>query len=95
MTKVLSDVEDTLIQFSMDRARDEAWRSAERFWSGPEAGGPAAIHAQDNRMLWMAGRPGVFLTTVIRIVRVGEVQDVTKVIDILASPTRSVAGTLA
>ncbi len=58
----------------------------------PEAGWPSAIDAQDNRMMRIAGRvrrPGVFLTTVTRIVRVGEVQSAAKVIDILASPPRT------
>ena len=83
---VLGDIEDELINFSMEHARDEAWRAATRFAALPEAEWPAAIAAQDEKMLKIARvvrRPGVLLGTATHVVRLGEVQDVARVVDIL------------
>ena len=84
---LLGSVDDTLVGFSMEKARDEAWRSATNFWSIPERDWPAAIERQDTRVMALARlvrHPGVVLGSVTRLVRLGEVQDITRVIDILA-----------
>lgn len=85
--RVLGSADDALVNFSMEAARDEAWRTAERFARAPEAEWPAAIAEQDRKMERFARvivHPGVLLATVTKVVRVGEVQDVARVIDILA-----------
>jgi hypothetical protein len=84
---VLGDVDDAMIRFSMNKARDEAWRNAERFWRLPESDWPSAIRTQDECLLPLAGlirRPGIKLATVTHIVRLGEVQNVSRVVDILS-----------
>ena len=84
--RLLGSVEDGLIEFSMTKAREEAWRSAGMFWSIPEADWPSAIDAQDNKMMRLARlvrSPGILAGMATRIVRAGEVQDVRRVIDIL------------
>jgi hypothetical protein len=86
-TGALGSVDDALIRFSMNKARDEAWQTAERFWNLPETEWPSAIRAQDVRMVPLAGlirQPGLLLGTVTRIVRLGEVQDVAKVVGLLS-----------
>jgi hypothetical protein len=85
---VLGNIDDELIKFSIQKARDEAWRSAERLWNAPEADWPSVIDTQDKRMMVIARlvrRPEFFLTAVMRIVRIGEVQNVSRVINILTS----------
>ena len=87
LDSLLGDLQDGLINFSMEHARDEAWRTAVRFWNLPEADWPAATREQDGRLLPIASRvrrPGLLLGTVTHIVRLGEVQDVGRVVDILA-----------
>jgi len=83
---VLGSTDDALIRFSMNRAREEAWRSAGRFWATPEADWPAAIAVQDRKVAVLGRlvrRPGILLGAVTKIVRLGEVQDVARVMDIL------------
>lgn len=85
--RFLGDVHDSLINFSMGHARDEAWRFAIRLANTPERDWPAAIHAQDGKVLRIARavrRPGFLLGAAIRVVRLGEVQDVRRVIDIVS-----------
>lgn len=82
----LGDINDELINFKMERARDEAWGAAVRFADTLESGWPAAIAAQDAKVLEVARvvrKPGLLLGTATHIVRLGEVQDVGRVIDIL------------
>jgi len=84
--RFLGDINDELINFKMERARDEAWGAATRLAATPEAGWPAAIAAQDDKVLAVARmvrNPGLLLGTATHIVRLGEVQDVGRVIDIL------------
>lgn len=87
LDSLLGDIQDGLINFSIEHARDEAWRTANRFAGLPEADWPAATRAQDDQVLPIARlvrRPGVLLGTVTHIVRLGEVQDVARVVDILS-----------
>ncbi len=84
---LLGSVDDALIGFSMEGARDEAWRTAATFWGAPESEWPPMIRRQDDKMLSLARlirQPGIVLGAVTRIVRLGEVRDIARVIDILA-----------
>lgn len=83
----LGSVDDALINFSMERARDEAWRSAVRLSRLPRSAWSQAIAGQDATTLRigeMVRSPGAFLEFVTKIVRVGEVSSVRRVIDILS-----------
>jgi len=87
LNRALGSVDDRLIEFSMERARDEAWRFACELSRLPGAAWPGAIAVQDDRMLRIAGRvrgPGIVAATVTRIVRLGEVQRVSEVVRILS-----------
>jgi hypothetical protein len=82
----LGSIEAAVIGFSMDKARNEAWESAERLWRTPDTEWPSAIREQDQKMMSVAKlvyRPGMLLGTVTHVVRLGEVQDVARVIDIV------------
>ena len=84
--RLLGSVDDALVQFSMTRARDQAWMTAKTFSGIPAAEWPAAIRAQDDRMMGIAqlvSNPGLLLSSVTHIVRLGEVQNPARVIDIL------------
>jgi len=87
LNRFLGSVDDALVGFSMDHARDEAWRAATRLRALPESEWPAAIRQQDDKVLPIARlvrRPGVLLSAATHAVRLGEVQDVARVIDILS-----------
>jgi hypothetical protein len=82
----LGRADDKIVNFSMERARDEAWRSATRLSRLPESEWPSAIDGQDRttrRIGEIVRSPGAYLGFVTKIVRVGEVSSVARVIDIL------------
>jgi len=84
--RLLGNVDDALVQFSMTRARDQAWMTAKTFSGVPEDEWPAAIRVHDDRVMGIAqfvSNPGLLLSAVTHIVRLGEVQDPASVIDIL------------
>jgi len=86
MNRFLGNIEDAIINFSMKKARDEAWRSTQTFWSLPETQWPEAVARQDKQTLivgTLVRHPGKFLSTVTGIVRVGEVSSPRRVIEIL------------
>jgi Family of unknown function (DUF5995) len=87
LNRFLGSVDDQLIRFSMDRARDEAWQLASRFSAMPDSDWPAATGVQDGRMLEIANlvrRPGPRFGIVAKIVRIGEVQGAGDVIGCLS-----------
>lgn len=94
MNRLLGSVDDQIVRFSMDRARDEAWRSAERFWDLRRADREAEMGRQDLRALGigrLVRHPGYLLGAVTRVVRVGEVRDVARVIGLLSGNGASVS----
>jgi hypothetical protein len=83
----LGSVDDAIVNFSMERARDEAWRSAVRLSRLPQSEWPRAIAGQDAatvRIGSIVRSPGAFLQFVTKLVRVGEVASVPRVIEILS-----------
>jgi hypothetical protein len=84
--RFLGGVDDKLINFSMARARDQAWRTAGRFSTLEESAWPRAVAGQDGiatRIAHIVRRPGIVSGGVITIVRVGEVRRPSGVIGIL------------
>lgn len=74
------------VEFSMDVARDEAWRFAERLdpLSEPEQG-PAVRH-KDGEVARLAGKirnPGLLVNLALLVVRLRETASVRRVIDVL------------
>jgi hypothetical protein len=87
MNRFLGSIDDAIINFSMERARDEAWQSATTFWALPESGWAQAEERQDVRALRVGKvvrNPGAYLSTITKIVRLGEVRSVGRIIDILS-----------
>ncbi len=87
MKRFLGNIDDAILNFSMKRARDEAWRSAQTFSSLPETLWPEAVARQDKQALiigTLVRHPGRFLSTATGIVRLGEVRSTRRVIEILS-----------
>ena len=86
MGRFLGGVDEAIVNFSMDAARDGAWRFATLLATMDEAAQEAEIRRYDAEMLEL-GRlvryPGIFLGTVTKIVRVGERGSVRDIIEIL------------
>jgi hypothetical protein len=86
LNRFLRNEEDAIINFSMRKARDEAWESAQRFAALADERWADAIAVQDRIALVIGGlvrRPNLFRDGVIRAIRLGEVSSVRKVIEIL------------
>ena len=79
--------EQHVIKFSIDVARDEAWRLASQLAPLPADEWPSVIGARDN---WSAGfgrfvlRPGTFLPFGLFVIRLRETNDIVRVIDLLS-----------
>jgi hypothetical protein len=86
LNRFLRNEEDAIINFSMRKARDEAWESAQRFAALADERWADAIAVQDRIALAIGGlvrRPDLLRDGVIRAIRLGEVSSVRKVIEIL------------
>ena len=84
--RYLGDVENAIINFSMTRARNEAWSVAERFSNLARAEWPEAIVALDEQVAGFARiirHPGFTGSAVTRFVRLGEIGTVAKKIGYL------------
>jgi len=87
LSRFLGDVDDAIINFSMERARDSAWSVAERLARLDESGQTREIDALDRDVAEFAKvirRPGWLLSAVTKAVRVGEIGSVRRKIDILS-----------
>lgn len=79
--------QDTLVKFSIDKARDEAWRLAEILAALPTQ--EDWVGDVDARDLWSAGfaghlvRPGPFLPFGLFFIRLRESNNIASVIDVL------------
>lgn len=86
MDRFLGDVDSAIVNFSMIRARDSAWRFARRLAALDHLSRATEIHRQDTEMLRLAKLvryPGVSLGAVTKIVRLGERGDVRDILEIL------------
>lgn len=87
LDKIGGRSEQQVIKFSIDVARDEAWKLAESLAPLPEDQWQSVITARDD---WTAGfgafvlRPGWLLPIGLLVVRLRETNDVNKVIDALS-----------
>ena len=84
--RFLGSVDDDIVNFSMDRARDCAWDFAQRLASLDVQAQEAEIRRQDANMLDLARRvryPGLLLSTATKIVRLGERGSVREIIEVL------------
>lgn len=86
MNRFLGNVDDAIIKFSMERARDNAWSVAERLALLDESKQARAIDVLDRDVAEFAKvirGPGWLLSTATKAVRVGEIGGVRRKIEIL------------
>ena len=90
LNRHLGGVEDAIINFSMEKARDHAWSVAERLAPLDESGQArealseiAALDAEVALFARAIRHPGILAGTVTRLVRVGERGSVGRTIQIL------------
>ncbi len=84
--RYLGDVQDAVINFSMNKARDEAWSVATRLAELHEGSRERAIQQLDSNVVDVARivrHPGMLLGLVTKLVRVGEIGWVKTKIEIL------------
>jgi hypothetical protein len=81
-------VDDVIVNFSMNRARDAAWRFAATLDALPPAARPAAIVARDHAVAALGRlvrKPGRYLLPLgLLAIRARETHDVDRVIDVLS-----------
>jgi hypothetical protein len=79
-----------IVNFSIERARDQAWTVAELFAGLPEERWPGHVDVLDRNVLSLArlvrDPPGVILKAGLRLIRVREVNDVRQAIERLEEP---------
>jgi hypothetical protein len=86
LNRFLGHVDDAVINFSMERARDSAWSVAERLAPMDDAERERAIDQLDQQVAVFAHvirHPGWVLGTVTKIIRVGEIGTIRRKIDAL------------
>ncbi len=86
LNRYLGSVETALINFNMEKARDHAWSVAERLAPLPESEQTDKINELDDEMALFARvirYPGLIGSTVTKIIRLGEIGTIPKIIKIL------------
>jgi hypothetical protein len=87
LNPVLGNIDNSVVNFSMKKARDHAWTAAQAFTSLPDEAWSEAVAIQDRKAL-LVGRlvrnPGGLLNAATRIVRIGEIGSTRKMIEILS-----------
>ncbi|PTN11951.1 DUF5995 family protein [Nitrosomonas aestuarii] len=86
MNRYLGSVETAIINFSMENARDAAWSFAEELSPLPEALRQQAIMQKDDMFAVFSDvilHPGFTLSTVLKIVRLGERGTIRERVEIL------------
>lgn len=86
LDRVAGRAEEILFNFSMERARDHAWRVAEELAPHEERDQVSRIDDLDKNVAALAGivrHPGLKIGSVAKIVRLGERGTVSQIIDIL------------
>ena len=84
--KLTGRLDNLIVDFSMELARDGAWRFAKKLAEQPAADWPTTIEARDDSVADVAKivtKPGIFLGLMLKIVRLGERGSVAKKIKIL------------
>jgi hypothetical protein len=88
LDRVGGRTDEAIINFSMERARAFAWENALRLAPLSESERAGEIRELDAKVADLAGlvlEPGPLITLATRIVRLGELRSVPKIIDILRS----------
>lgn len=86
LDRVAGNIDETIINFSLEKARDQAWELARRLAPLDEAGQRREIERWDRSVAALGNRirrPGLVKTTALRFVRLGEIGTVPEIIDIL------------
>lgn len=86
LSPYLGRVDDAIINFSMEKARDQAWAVANRLAPLSEAEQARAIEELDGDTMKLARlirHPGLLAGTLTRLIRLGERGSVRRVIEIL------------
>jgi hypothetical protein len=87
LNPLLGNIDDAVVNFSLEKARDNAWRSAQDFAALPDGLWAGAIAVQDRKASIigkLVRRPGVLLAATARLVRIGEIRSTRKMIRILS-----------
>lgn len=87
LNRFLGDVDDAVINFSMERARDSAWSVAERLAPMDDGERERAIDQLDRQVAASARvirHPGWVLGTVTKIIRLGEIGTISRKIEALS-----------
>ena len=93
--KRVGKMESFLIDFSMQQARDGAWKFATELALLNPAQQEAAIKERDKKIAEIAlkvSKPGFLISTLLLIVRIGEIGSVSKKIKMLCKKPVAVAG---
>ena len=86
LNRFLGNVDEAIINFSMERARDHAWSVAERLAPLNEAEQSLEIEQLDSETLQLARlirAPGIVGGAVNRVIRLGERGTIPQIIDVL------------
>jgi len=84
--KLTGRLDNLIVDFSMELARDGAWRFAKKLAEKPATDWPTIIEQRDDSVADVAKiviRPGIFLGLMLKIVRLGERGTVAQKIEIL------------
>lgn len=86
LNQMLGDVDDAIVNFSMTRARDEAWKVAQRLAPIPPLQRDTAVRQLDGDVVAIARivrRPGVLLGSLTKLIRIGEIGTTRNKIELL------------
>lgn len=86
LDRVAGRTEEAVINFSMERARDHAWSVAEELAPLGESDQGSRIDDLDKKAAALAAivrHPGLKISTVVKIIRLGERGTISQIIDIL------------
>jgi hypothetical protein len=92
--KKVGKADSYFVDFSMKCARDGAWKFAIEYAQLPDPDHEACIQSRDVRIAEIAklvSKPGFFISSLLLIIRLGEVGSVSKKIDQLCASTTPVA----
>ena len=87
LNRFLGNVDDVIVNFSMEKARDNAWKSAQGFTSLPDEAWTEAVAVQDSKASivgMLVRHPGGLLDAATRFVRIGEIGSTRRIIEILS-----------
>ena len=84
--KLTGKIDDLIVDFSMELARDGAWKFATRLFDTPEEEKAQFIECRDQKVARNAkivNKPGFFLGLLLKVIRITELGSVSKKIKIL------------